>query len=521
MLNHLAHAAPSDPELHINAGRYAGPDAVPLWLEQPLAMGSDLHPVLAEALGLRRDVGQPAYWQLNNAALEDINRRISLPQEVEAPDHGETARNARFPAGYGLAIQLSKAACARLGRENDDRTVPIRIAAIEFYMSQTRLGQFVVELACGREDVRADLATEVLHHLARANQPSQSADAAIHRVSTRGMLLESGGEGADVSSFTLRRLALDLACPARAERCIVAVPRAFSYALATTAGPMAEGERHELAARLARRMNADYAPVDALEGVAFAESFRTVTHACSIEGGAVLVSGAASVGFLRDFADSVGPSVYLKLALLANKNMHDLVALSQGSAITFEHSDRIDNAVLDSKLAQLERIEDRVLNYRLAHRFSIAGFGTNQNLVHQAWRQATHSDLLLRDVSEDVALASAYLGAARERLRIKAEQETHNRIVRNASWLKAGLAFLAAIEGMHAMLLILGPLLHRPTAPMAAAERIAQGMGVKLLPLPATTYNDILFEAAPLIVATVASIGVWYFSRRTEVHLSE
>jgi len=192
------------------------------------------------------------------------------------------------------------------------------------------------------------------------------------------------------------------------------------------------------------------------------------------------------------------------------------VALSQGSAITLEHSDRLDEETLETKLAKLEQVQDRVLNYRLAHRFTLAGFGANQNLVHKAWRQAMHIEELERDVTNDVAQATTYLAAARKHLQAQVERENQKQLVRNASWFKAAIAFLGAIEGVRAVTAIWSTLNRMPTPEMEAVERFSNALGLKLGGLPAAGWIDIAIAAAPLVVAGILGLGVWLHSRKVD-----
>jgi hypothetical protein len=172
---------------------------------------------------------------------------------------------------------------------------------------------------------------------------------------------------------------------------------------------LGEAQRREYAARLARRLNSDYSPQAAFEGIEFACPFENVTHACSLEGGAALVTDCNSVDFLRDFVANVGETAYLKLALLAHKEFYDLAALTQGGSIYIEHDQRTDDDILTQKMDRMIVLRERILNFRLAHRFSIASYSANHNLVHSAWHRAMRSEEMLRDIAGDVREAEAYL----------------------------------------------------------------------------------------------------------------
>lgn len=303
-------------------------------------------------------------------------------------------------------------------------------------------------------------------------------------------------------------LGRELICqPSDCDNCAIATPRAFSYVLASTHETLPLEQKKELTARFARRLNADYSPSDTLEGVEFAMPFTNITHGCSLEGGASIVSEIDNAVFLKDFVYSVGQSVYLKLALLAHKECHDLVALSQGSAIKLEHDDSGQVDILQEKLTRLKIYQERILNFRLGHRFSMASFSANHNLVHHAWRRAMGTDVLLQDIAGDVHEAENYLALT--------EQNLANRdLAYKTSWLQGFVAFLAVMEGTRALFDIIGSLFNLPNEESLLAEQVVGSFGKELAIANALDWEMIAMQVAPIAIGAAAGYFAWRFARK-------
>ena len=505
---HLASCMPSSEHLRIDQKRYADADEATIWRETSLPVTTELDPTVATLLGYAQTRRTPVFWKLDAAAREDINRRLGGDQ-----NEGATAGPViAAPSGFGLAIALSNAAMRRLKREEGNKFVPIRVASIDFYLSQTRLGQLVIELECGLSPVSAELLLEISHVLSHGQITGGGIN--IHRLSSRREVLgnEKGGDG--LGCFSLLELTQTLACPDGNQTCSTQTPRAFTYVIATTEKALAEEQCKLLAARLARRHNRDYSPRNALEGVSIAAPFETVTHACTSDGGALLINNAASIPFLKDYANGPGEAIYLKLALLAHRNMLDLVSLSQGTAVTIEHSERDDDTILKHKLNQIRIVQERLLNYRLAHRFSLAGLGVNHNLVHAAWRKATSADEMLSDISADVIQASAYLNTACEDIRERQEAQRQTELSRQTSWLQAALVFMAVLEGLHALIGLASEILGWPSLESRAATQLAAALGKKIGPEVPLIPEELYAKIAAFIVALLLAIVAWRFARR-------
>lgn len=502
-----------------------------VWEKKPLTVSDDLHPSLAHALGSSSGNPNPEFWQMTPILVETLNRRAKLAMDLS---EGTVATNVPTKSGVGLVLKLSDQAVARLGSEAPDLgLVSIKIEAIQFYVSQTRLGQIVFELSLNVAEPTTMLVVEVLHCLSHNHSTTENKwRDGLARLDSNNQVGLEIDKGKNVlhppHRVSLFNLAHELVCGNHQKTCKIDTPRAFTYVLAATEALLTEGERLEAAARLARRLNKDYSPRASLEGVEFANPFETITHACSQEGGAALVSNCASVDFLGTFTRSVGEKAYLTLALLAHKEFHDLVELTQGSAIYIESDQRDTDEVIDKKMALMVGLRERVLNFRLAHRFSLASYTTNHNLVHSAWRKAMKSEEMLTDIVGDVREAETYLSnrhaelaekyAEEERARAEAERI---RVAKQSSWLHGLLGFFAGLEGTRVFVEIVKLMAGVPTNESAAAGQLASTFGRELGKAEHHAVWLPYAEASPLFVGGAVCALVIWFARKGEVAKGE
>jgi hypothetical protein len=487
-------------------------DQRPIWIEKPLALNPDLHPSLAPSLGATTEDADPVFWKLRADIRDGLNKRSG---DHIALDADTAAHKAVMPAGAGLLLKLSKAAIGRLGDDAPERgLVPLKITEVSFYLSQTRLGQIVFELDCGIKEPVAALLAEILHCLSHGRYSETAAwKSGLGRVDAANQIGINETEG-EAKFFATERLPLfniarELICGADDSSCVVAAPRAFTYVLASTSAQLSDGDRREAAARLARRMTEDYTPQAALEGVEIASPFEKITHACSVEGGSALVTDCDSVDFLRDFVSNVGENAYLMLALLAHKEFCDLAALTQGSSIYVEHDDRKDEDLLADKVRKMVMMRERILNFRLAHRFSLASFSSNHNLVHNAWRRAMQSEQMLADIAGDVREAEAYLSQHQAEFAEAREEKYRQSMVKRSSWLQGLLGFLVGLEGMRAVVDVTIRLGHLQTPESLAAGQLAGALGTRLVEQAHLSNFQFWLEVSPFVFGVV--IGFWRF----------
>ena len=486
----------------------------PLWVEEALTLSPDLHQAIQPVLG--HDIGKadPVFWRMN-APFRDALNTIG-PQR---PDAEGEAISLKMAPGYGLMLELTKVAQARLGRTGDERFVPLRIKDVSFYLSQTRLGQLVIELALGESAPSAGLLIEVAHALSHgAYGTSASSQPFLKRPYRAGELPIVNGRVQPSGQFSLFDLGNRLICAGASGSCMVTTPRAFTFIIATTAEELPENSRKNLAARLARRLNADYSSHASLEGVRFATPFETVTHACATDGGAILVSSADGIDFLENYANSVAESVYLKLALLAHKEYHDLIFLSQGVATKIEHSDIDQRDELAAKLDQISRVQERFLNFRLAHRFSVVSFSSNHELVNKAWRDAMNTDRILSDIDADVRDASTFLLTSQNRIDEERAEAARAVLAKRTSWLQATVAFLAVLEGAKALVELTMQLIGWPSAEAQAASQLARAFGLTLPQAAAPPIEWAMMNAVPILLGAIAGFVTWKFTRTDETH---
>jgi hypothetical protein len=503
-------------------------DASPLWEARPLVVNKDLHPAVASALGVSTLGNLPTYWRLHAKARDVLNKRGS---ELIAPE-GDALENVNTPSGYGLVLKLPKPAIERLGADAPALGfVPIRIVAADFYLSQTRLGQIVFELSCGIENPSAALVVEILHKLAHGPFDEKPVSATqwsdgIGRIDARSRVIsqiikhksdasKNKTVYTPVEQISIFQLAKELVCGIGDETCAVATPRAFSYVLASTAKDLTEAQRHECAARLARRLNLSYTPADAMEGLEFASPFEKITHACSQEGGAALVSDCDSVQFLSEFCANVGESVYQKLALLAHKEFCNLVDLTQGSSIYIEHDERDNDKIVSQKMEKMIELRERLLNFRLAHRFSVASYSANHNLVHAAWRRAMQTGSMLDDVAGDIREADVYLSARHADLTERKADAAHELLNKRTSWLQALLGFFAGLEGTRVGVEILAKSLKWATPENEAAEQLARTFGKELAGGSFhPDYVPWVEGLGPILVGVAVAAITWHYARK-------
>lgn len=426
----------------------------PAWEPDPTRLSGDFHDSLSKVYDL--SPLSEGRWRLAKGVVDSLNKRAQ--HDLDKPPGSADVSVARR-GGCGLALKLSRAACSRLGDTAPASCmVPIRIEAGWLHLYQTRSAQIVFEVSVGTETTSAALAVETLHALAHdrggLNTAGPDWTGALGRLRSRGELVSVNGSVEPTGRFNLFDLAARLVKTEETTTVGLDRGRAFTFALARTSDALTAAQRTHWVGRLARRLTGDYSPTPGDDPdrapAQLVTTFDTVTHGCAVEGGATLVSDAGSVDFLSDFVSHTGERVYLQLALLARKTYHDLVELSEDSAHHIEFADLGDIGSLEGLANTLTRMQERLLNFRLVHRFSVVSVVENHNLVHAAWRQSMRLDRILTDVSADVAEVVAYLQTLSDRRR-------ETRLARNTAWLQAVFAFFAVWQGSAALVKALAP----------------------------------------------------------------
>ena len=181
--------------------------------------------------------------------------------------------------------------------------------------------------------------------------------------------------------------------------------RLFSYIAVSTAETLPAPQRRELAFRLARRYSDAYLPAQPIIESSLYQPFDNITHAISLEGGAVLLEhGERRSEFLENYFSNPVATAYRPLVLLAYQEYLALLAMTQGITLPVDFGEP-SQAHHDALL----RYKDWLLNFRLNFRFSHASTVSMHNDFYEKWRSAFSLNTLLQDATNDVAEVEHYL----------------------------------------------------------------------------------------------------------------
>jgi len=496
----------------------------PLWRAETLRPHPDLHHALGRVLGDCEETGgRPRFWRLNSRALAILNRRG--PSGGGRAPTGLARVDLKAPPGFGMALRLTGSAAKRLGRQEDDLLLPVRMADVRFYLTQTRQALLVFEMVHPIDLYpAAGNVVEILHALAHDvdRVADRSWTSGLGRLDAWGGAAGSVTVPETVERVSVYDVAQHLLGPeGRLHGSEKGGARGFTYVMARTAAALTEAQADELASRLAHRHTADYSPAGVPATAVIARSFETVVHACTLEGGALLVTDCR-VEFLKTFLSNVADHAYLILALAARKEFVDLLDLSQDAAITIEHEDKARHATLTEKLASMTRLQERLLNFRLTHRFSLASLMSNHNLVHAAWRKAFGVDRLLADVSGDVVAAESYL-ERREREHRAAAREQRDAAF--AFWTVIGASIVGAFGLLAAGKAVTDPIadaLGVASPSKVMADEVARTLGRHVATLPDTRGIEVALGWAPVAAAVITVfVGVLFAATRYRIARSQ
>lgn len=504
----VANKVPTNDEWGMDSKHFGKLDNPSIWSEQKLNLDRVLHQSVAHLLGFKSGEDH-IFWQLVPEAIRAINRRFD-PKLMS----GETIlpMGTNWPSDCGLAVSLTKAACKRLSRSDAERMVPIKLVACDLYLPQSELGELVVELELADEMLDVSTMIEVAHHLAHRRY-GKSESPLLHRMTGKSEVIVDNTRGAPWRPFKIVDLMTSLAWPANEPSPLVDVPTSFSYMLVKFDDVLPEPDRRELAMRLARRLTSDYAPTMASESVGFASTFDNVTTACAFEGGATLVTGGKKIPFLRDFDKTVGKPIYLRLAALAYKELHELTAMSEAGAFTIAGESEADAHLVGQKKRNLLKLHEKVLNFRLVHRFSLAGFGTNHNMVHSAWRKIFHLDQMLDQIAGDIKEATIYLGSVHANHIDNARTAKEKALSKRTAILTGAVTFFGIIEGSHALMKLGEGTGIFPSHESAKLEQLAGLFGKHLTPEQTSVWEKIVFGGI-IMVAVAAALFAWNYARK-------
>lgn len=184
--------------------------------------------------------------------------------------------------------------------------------------------------------------------------------------------------------------------------------RFFSVAFARCPEATQPSAAAELAFRLSGNYNKDYAVSGAQVERGSQSLFQNIHFATTMQGGAVVVSAdskTSPVHLLRYYENSVRCS-YIPLALLA---YHEYLQLTY---LLHRCARRPDGGGLEAEANRIRNNRDHLLNFRLYYRFSHVSNMSHHNTVHASWRSALALDIMLDELSSDVAEADNVLLAA-------------------------------------------------------------------------------------------------------------
>lgn len=151
----------------------------------------------------------------------------------------------------------------------------------------------------------------------------------------------------------------------------------------------AVGDDRLLAHRLANRQNANYQPVPEHIGTHLIQNSTQIMHVAALEGGCTLIiAGESSKQFYKGFIGNQCANTYLPL-LISELHCHYWL-LSQTDSLS---SPRMSDSIGNERL-RLERLSQRLLNFRRYFSYPLPSKLTPHNEYHELWQRALNIDKL-------------------------------------------------------------------------------------------------------------------------------
>lgn len=331
----------------------------------------------------------------------------------------------------GLAIQVRKRAVDRLTKAGIE-TEPLRIGqatwlrfaieSVQCIFFGTGIGMLVIEVAypAGRKKSKAralELIQEINFDLSRANYwAGQSNLGRIGRIKElqRSSSAENTSEQTDcwvgqglgqIAAHLLGTCKIDQDAPKG-----ITPVHWEKVSIFTGVRILQELDRNErvlTATRLARKETSDYQPRAEIMASGIYRPFRNLTHAASIEGGAILIETPAEgnqAEHVRTFVSNSMHQAYLPLMLWA---MHEYLFLTELMKSTSGWIDFANTSDIDIK--RLSKFRARIYNYRFHFRFSHASAVSMHNDMFRLWREVFELRKILDEVNHDVGEADSNL----------------------------------------------------------------------------------------------------------------
>jgi hypothetical protein len=401
----------------VNSGRVGQPDAdKPLFAAKSFRLGSDLHPAVVAAFGVRT-----TDWrhdrQVKCLQLTDRGRAVLNGDWVRPA--GDPRAAAGYLPGRGLAIRRGPESRRRLSvasgapPESVAERLQLSITDLWLVPFPTGVALAVLEIKLVARAITIADMEETLHAVSRVNRTSG------------GICWQCQAEPA--SLFTLADVVSEVLTPAK---CAPETwNRVFIYVFTRfPAFPTSAGAVEELAWRLSRHYTSDYHPGSGYrDGMSLVRSFDDVVHTASIEGCATLAAGDQPF-LIEGLAERVA-NVYLPLVLFAYHEHVQLLDLAQ-QIVDPQQRETVTGP------QRLRELLDRFLRFRLVYRLPLVSDVTMHNLFHDALRGGLQHERLTRKIVEDVAEAERSLrrteleaerrrAARRERTRLDSERAQH------------------------------------------------------------------------------------------------
>ena len=429
-----------------------------IWQRAEPNLSEDLHPHIATILGRNEQ----------DAGSEDKHRSFQGSQFHKLSSEARNVLTGGWgKRGLGFKVPLSASAERRLG-VLAEKPIIVRALIDDAYLQFFRSGIGVLVLECSYRCnaaylPMAEVILEANYQLVHAGEKAN-----------RSLFWASKDDDQTVKTqpaFSLNDFACSLvtgAAPGGDGRMALPPPqidwmtsiRVFTYSAVQFRSAFADNNAfRQFAYRLCNKYTSDYSVHEGRIRSALVSAFDNVLHGASIEGGCVVVE-ETQVDFLKTYASNVGGRVYLPLALVSFHEFRYLLALTQESAL-YVNCDRPS----EQEIAQLRRLKNDLINFRLFFRFSHASMISHHNMVHQAWREAFDLARMLEEITSDVIVAEKVLSSNAERLAADAERERerHWRVWSTAASGVAAYLTISHLLEIWVQKMHLGPMLQLAT----------------------------------------------------------
>ncbi len=292
--------------------------------------------------------------------------------------------------GKGLEIDINKTAKKRLGI---DSGISLFINDITLFIFGSGVCILLIEIMYPDADINTII--EGNYVAARTSSFKQ-----IHNLRIKEK---------DSKEFTFETLAKKLLSFISDKEYKINLSRIFTYSALSFKEALPKNRDFSL--KLARHYTSDY-KVSAEElKSGFIESFDTVLHYASLEGGTVIVENSNTAKALEGFINDQVPNVYLPIVIVA---YHEYLYLTKklhfGVDVDVRHP---DNKTVD----EFKKYRDDILNFRLNYHVTHVSLISMHNDAYNVWREKFLLDKLYETLSADVHEVTTYISTKIEEKR--------------------------------------------------------------------------------------------------------